>query len=271
MDFPENGEVKHMNLNGKVIIVTGGSGVIGSAICKRLAKDGAKVVVAARTLDKLEAVAAEIKAAGGEAAAVQVDVTDKASCAQLTEETVRIFGRLDCLVNCAGVTGRLENLKPFHEYEDELWNKVIATNMTGVFNASKPAINKMIELGIHGSVINMGSATGLIPLKLQCAHSAASAGVFNFTKAMGMELAPEHVRVNAIAPGEVLNDDVKSLLEKDPSKEAEITSHIPAGRLGKAEEITGLVSFLASDEASYISSAIIPVDGAWTSGYSRDF
>lgn len=260
-----------MNLKDKVIIVTGGSGAIGSAICKRFAKCGAKVVAAARNLEKLEALVAEIKAAGGEAAAVQVDVTDKPSCAKMADEAVKIFGRVDCLVNCAGVTGRLENRVPFHEFDDELWNKVIATNMTGVFNASKPVINKMIELGIQGNIINIGSATGIIPLKLQCAHSAASAGVFNFTKAMGMELAPEHIRVNAIAPGETWNDDVKAFVGDDAAKQAAITSHIPAGRLAEAEEITGLAAFLASDDASYITGAVIPVDGAWTSGYSRDF
>ena len=260
-----------MNLNGKVVVVTGGSGAIGSAICKRFSKAGAKVVAAARNLEKLEALAAEIKVAGGEAAAVQVDVTDKASCANLAEEAVRIFGRIDCLVNCAGVRGRLENRKPLYDFDDDLWNAVIDTNMTGVFNASKPAINKMIEKGVKGSIINVGSATGIIPLKLQCAHSAANAGVFNFTKAMSMELAVENIRVNAIAPGEVWNDDVKELIEKDASKQAEITSHIPAGRLGDAEEVAGLAAFLASDEASYISGAVINVDGAWTSGYSRDF
>ena len=260
-----------MNLNGKVVIVTGGSGAIGSAICKRFAKAGAKVIAAARTLDKLEAVVAEIRAAGGEAAAVQVNVTDKASCANLAAEAVRIFGRIDCLVNCAGVRGRIEKRKPLHEFDDDYWNEVIATNMTGVFNASKPVINAMVDLGIHGSIINVGSATGLIPLKLQCAHSAANAGVFNFTKAMSMELSPEYIRVNAIAPGEAWNDDVKEAIGGDEAKLAEITSHIPMGRLADAEEIAGLAAFLAGEEASYISGAIIPVDGAWTSGYSRDF
>lgn len=260
-----------MNLNGKVVIVTGGSGAIGSAICKRFSKAGAKVIAAARGIEKLEALVAEIKAAGGEAAAVQVDVTDKASCARMADEAVRIFGRIDCLVNCAGVPGRIENRKPLHEFDDDLWNRVIATNMTGVFNASKPVINAMISQGIHGNIINIGSATGLIPLKLQCAHSAANAGVFNFTKAMAMEVAPEHIRVNAIAPGEVWNDDVKQAVDQDASRLAEITSHIPLGRLGDAEEISGMAAFLACDEAAYISGAIISVDGAWTSGYSRDF
>ena len=260
-----------MNLNGKVVIVTGGSGAIGSAISKKCAALGAKVVVAARKLEKLEEVVAQIKAAGGEAAAVQADVTDKASCANLAEEAARIYGRVDCLVNCAGVAGRIENRKPLYDFDDAYWNSVIATNMSGVFNASKPAINKMIELGIAGSIVNVGSATGLIPIKLQCAHSAANAGVFNFTKAMAMEVAPEHIRVNAIAPGETKNDDVQQAIAADPAKAAEIVSHIPAGRLGEAEEVAGIVAFLASDEASYISGAIIPVDGAWTSGYSRDF
>ena len=260
-----------MNLNGKVVIVTGGSGAIGSAICRRFAEAGAKVVAAARNMEKLEALAAEIKASGAEAAAVQVDVTDRASCARMADEAVRIFGRVDCLVNCAGVRGRIENRKPMHEYDDELWNEIIATNMTGVFNASKPVINKMVELGIHGSIVNVGSATGLIPIKYQCAHSAANAGVFNFTKAMAMEVAPEKIRVNAIAPGETWNDDVKEAIEKDAALQEAIISHIPEGRLGQADEISGIVAFLAGEEASYISGAIIPVDGAWTSGYSRDF
>lgn len=260
-----------MNLNGRVVIVTGGSGAIGSAICRRFAREGARVIAAARNLDKLEALAAQIRSEGGEAAAVQVDVTDRASCARMAEAAVASFGRVDCLVNCAGVRGRLENRRPMHEFDDELWNRVIATNMTGVFNASKPVIRKMIELGIAGSIVNIGSATGLIPLKLQCAHSAANAGVFNFTKAMAMELAPEHIRVNAIAPGETWNDDVKAVIGDDPARLAEITSHIPAGRLGEADEISGLAAFLAGDEAAYISGAILPVDGAWTSGYSRDF
>lgn len=260
-----------MNLNGRVVIVTGGSGAIGSAICRRFAREGARVIAAARNLDKLEALAAQIRSEGGEAAAVQVDVTDRASCARMAEAAVASFCRVDCLVNCAGVRGRLENRRPMHEFDDELWNRVIATNMTGVFNASKPVIRKMIELGIAGSIVNIGSATGLIPLKLQCAHSAANAGVFNFTKAMAMELAPEHIRVNAIAPGETWNDDVKAAIGDDPARLAEITSHIPAGRLGEADEISGLAAFLADDEAAYISGAILPVDGAWTSGYSRDF
>lgn len=260
-----------MNLNGKVVIVTGGSGAIGAAMGKAFVENGAKVVLAARDLEKLEAVAAQLRAAGGEAAAVQVDVTDKPSCAHMVDEAVRLFGRVDCLVNCAGVRGRLEHRKPLQDFDDDYWNEVIATNMTGVFNASKPAIRAMIAQKIDGCIINVGSATGLIPLKLQCAHSAANAGVFNFTKAMAMELAPEHVRVNAIAPGESYNDDVNALLEKDPAKLKEITSHIPMGRLAKVEELCGIACFLASDAASYITGAIIPVDGAWTSGYSRDF
>lgn len=260
-----------MNLNGKVVIVTGGSGAIGSAICKRFTEEGAKVIAAARNLDKLEALVAEIKAMGGEAAAVQADVTDRESCAKLAKEAVRIFGRIDCLVNCAGMRGRIENRNPMHEFDDDVWNEVIATNMTGVFNASKPVINEMIAMGIRGSIVNVGSATGLIPIKFQCAHSAANAGVFNFTKAMSMELAPEHIRVNAVAPGESWNDDVKEAVAADEAGQAEIVSHIPLGRLGNADEISGIVAFLASDEASYISGAIIPVDGAWTSGYSRDF
>ena len=137
-----------MDLTEKVVIVTGGSGAIGGAICRRFSRAGAKVVAAARNMEPLEALAAELRAAGGEAVAAHVDVTDKASCAELVAETLRRFGRVDCLVNCAGARGRLENRRPTHEFDDAYWNRVIATNMTGVFNASKPAVRAMIAQGV---------------------------------------------------------------------------------------------------------------------------
>ena len=199
-------------LNGKVAIVVGGGGSTGSAACKMLAANGAKVVVAGRTLETLNAVVKEIAAQGGTAIAATADVTSTESMHALVDAAVKAFGRVDAMVNCAGVRGRLEKRNPLQDYDDDLWEAVISTEMTGAYHAIKAAAKQMVEQGQGGSLITVGSAMGLVPIKLQCAYSAAKAGVFNFTKAVAMELGPEKIRCNAIASGETLNDELKALI-----------------------------------------------------------
>lgn len=260
-----------VDLNGKVAIVTGGGGAIGSAMCKQLASNGAKVIVAGRTVATLQAVVDEIKAAGGEASAVVADVSDKASAQNMIDETVRIYDRVDILVNNAGINGGPQYRKPIHEYDDDLWNRIISIDLNGVYFCSKPAIKQMIKQGQGGSIINIGSIVGLTPLRLQCAFTAAKAGVFNLTKAMALELAPENIRVNGIAPGSVMNEGVKELFYNDPVKSAAITSHIPQGHPGEPDDIAGMTCFLASEDAKYMTGSIVTIDGGWICGYTRDF
>lgn len=260
-----------VDLNGKVAIVTGGGGAIGSAMCKQLAANGAKVIVAGRTLSKLELIVDEIRAAGGEATAVTADVSDKESAAHMIEETVRIYGRLDVLVNNAGINGGPEFRKTVDEYDDGLWQRITSIDLNGVYYCSKPAIKQMIAQGEGGSIINVGSIVGLTPLRLQCAFTAAKAGVFAMTRTMAMELASQNIRVNGIAPGSVMNEGVKELFYNDAAKSAAITSHIPQGHPGEPDDIAAITCYLASPDAKYMTGSICTVDGGWICGYSKDY
>ena len=260
-----------VDLNGKVVIVTGGGGAIGSAMCMQLGANGAKVIVAGRTLKTLQATVDAVKAAGGEASAVVCDVSKKESAENLIAETVRIYGRLDCLVNNAGINGGPEFRKPIHEYDDGLWDRIINIDLNGVYYCSKPAIKQMIKQGEGGSIINIGSIVGLTPLRLQCAFTAAKAGVFNLTKAMALELAPEKIRVNGIAPGSIMFEGTKALFYSDPVKAEAMMSHIPLHTPGEPDDIAGMTCFLASEDAKYMTGAVVTVDGGWTCGYTRDF
>lgn len=260
-----------VDLNNKVVIITGGAGAIGSAMAEAFAANGANVVVAGRTLKTLEGVADKINKNGGKAAPVVVDVSDKVSAAAMVVETVKLYGRLDVLVNNAGINGGPDDRKPIHEYSDELWNKIISVDLNGIFYCSKPAIQQMIRQGQGGNIINIGSIVGVTPLRLQCAFAAAKAGVFNLTKAMALELAEEHIRVNGIAPGSIMFEGTRALFYSDPVKAEAMMSHIPQKRPGEPGDIAGMACFLASEDAAYMTGTVNIVDGGWTCGYTRDF
>ncbi|MDO4548005.1 MAG: SDR family NAD(P)-dependent oxidoreductase [Clostridia bacterium] len=260
-----------VDLKDKVVIVTGGGGAIGSAMARQFAQNGAKVVVAGRTLKTLEAVANEIKAKGQACEPVVTDVSDRQSACDMVDKTVELFGRLDCLVNNAGINGGPEYRKPIHEYDDDLWQRIINIDLNGVYYCSKPAIRQMISQKSGGSIINIGSIVGLTPLRLQCAFTAAKAGVFNLTKAMALELAPENIRVNGIAPGSILFEGTKALFYSDPEKAKALTSHIPQGHPGEPDDIAAMTCFLASEDAKYMTGSIVTIDGGWICGYTRDF
>ena len=260
-----------VDLNGKVIIITGGGGAIGGAMAKQCAANGAKVVVAGRTIATLQAVVDEVKAAGGEASAVVTDVSKKESAVNMVEETVKLYGRLDCLVNNAGINGGPEYRKPIQDYDDDLWQRIINIDLNGVYYCSKPAIKQMEKQGQGGSIINIGSIVGLTPLRLQCAFTAAKAGVFNLTKAMALELAELNIRVNGIAPGSILFEGTKKLFYADPARAEAMCSHIPQKHPGEPDDIASMTCFLASEEAKYMTGSIITIDGGWICGYTRDF
>ena len=259
-----------VDLNGKVAIVTGGGGAIGSAMCMQLAANGAKVVVAGRTMKTLQATVDAVKAASGEATAVICDVSKAESANNLIAEAVRIYGRLDCMVNNAGINGGPEFRKPIHEYDDGLWDRIVSIDLNGVYYCSKAAARQLISQGEGGSIINIGSIVGLTPLRLQCAFTAAKAGVFNLTRTMALELAPYGIRVNGIAPGSVMNEGVKELFYNDQAKSAAIMSHFPIGHPGEPEDIAAATCFLASEDAKFMVGAIMTVDGGWICGYNRE-
>ncbi|MEL6788308.1 MAG: 3-oxoacyl-[acyl-carrier-protein] reductase [Cyanobacteria bacterium J06607_15] len=246
--LPEN--LQH--LKDKVAIVTGASRGIGKAAALALVTQGAKVVVNyARSSDAAEATVQEITAAGGEAIAVQADVSQADQVDKLIKTTIEQFGRIDVLVNNAGITKDtlLLRMKP------EQWQAVIDLNLTGVFLCTK-AVSKIMLKQRSGRIINIASVAGQMGNPGQANYSAAKAGVIGFTKTVAKELANRGVTVNAVAPGFIETDMTNDLKSDD------IIKFIPLGRYGKPEEVAGAIRFLASDPAAaYITGQVFNVDG----------
>jgi 2-deoxy-D-gluconate 3-dehydrogenase len=239
-----------MLLKDKTAIITGGGRGIGRAIAKRLACEGARVIIAQRSRQRGEETREEIVAAGGSAAFVRTDVSKQEDVERLMEETLETFATLDILVNNAALTG--EN-GPFLEVSYETWRQVIDVNLTGVFLCSQVAARVMAE-GQGGSIINISSTNGLVPQPRCCAYGAAKGGMEILTRGMATDLAPHNIRVNVVAPGPIQShapDDA-------PPRESTITL---LGRTGLSEEVAAAVAFLASSEASFITGERIAVDG----------
>ncbi|MEY2859037.1 MAG: hypothetical protein RLZZ74_3350 [Cyanobacteriota bacterium] len=246
--LPEN--LQH--LKDKVAVVTGASRGIGKAAALALVSQGAKVVINyARSRDAAIATVKEITDAGGEAIALQADVSQSAEVDNLIKTTLDKFGRIDVLVNNAGITQDtlLLRMKP------EQWQAVIDLNLTGVFLCTK-AVSKTMLKQRSGRIINIASVAGQMGNPGQANYSAAKAGVIGFTKTVAKELANRGITVNAVAPGFIETDMTHDLKSDD------IIKFIPLGRYGKPEEVAGTIRFLASDpSAAYITGQVFNVDG----------
>jgi 3-oxoacyl-[acyl-carrier protein] reductase len=241
-------------LENKVAVVTGASRGIGRAIALELARRGAHVVVNYNRSPQAAAeVVAAVEAQGGQATAVQADVSDLSQARALIQAAVDTYGRLDVLVNNAGVTR--DQLILMMKEED--WDTVIQVNLKSLFNTCKAAARKMIRQR-YGRIVNISSVAGLAGQGGQTNYAAAKAGVIGFTKSLAKELGPRHVTVNAIAPGLIPTDLTADLPEELRQRALDLT---PLGRMGRAEEVAYAVAFLASDEAAFITGAVLPVDG----------
>lgn len=258
------------DLKDQVVVITGGGGAIGSAMAQRFAQAGARVVLADVNADSMRAVAADLAGEGAEVLQVMTDVSSLQSVEAMVAQTVSRFGRLDILVNNAGINGGPGDRKPIQEYDDSLWHKIIAIDLTGVYLCSKHAAKVMIDQG-GGKIINISSIVGLTPLRLQCAFAAAKAGVINLTRAMALELAPHQIRVNCIAPGSILFEGTRNLFYANPRTAEAMLAHIPLGQPGEPMDIAGMACFLASGDAKYMTGSVVTIDGGWTVGYTRDF
>lgn len=240
-------------LADKVAIITGSSRGIGKAAALAIAAEGAKVVVNyARSSDAADEVVAAIKALGGEALALQADVSKADQVDAMIKATMSAFGRIDVLVNNAGITRDtlLLRMKP------EDWQAVIDLNLTGVFLCTR-AVSKIMLKQRSGRIINISSVAGLMGNPGQANYSAAKAGVIGFTKTIAKELAPRGVTANAVAPGFIATD-----MTGDLKNTEEILKFIPLGRYGQPEEVAGLIRFLAADPAAaYITGQVMNVDG----------
>jgi len=252
-----------MKIENKVAIVTGASKGIGKAIATRFAREGASLVVASRSRDTLEKVAHEIKSAGGEALVVTVDVRNADSTDELVKKTVSHYGRLDLLVNNAGITmgGASEELSP------EDWRTAMETDLFGVFFACQAAARVMIPQG-GGNIINISSVNGILAAPRRAAYCSSKAGVNALTKVLAIEWADRNIRVNAIAPGYVRTELVQDVIDKGAISMEAILRRTPQHRIGEVEDIAGLAVYMASDESSYMTGSIVTIDGGWTAyGY----
>lgn len=249
-------------LSGKVAFITGGGTGIGRACALLFAAEGAKVAIAARRKEKLEAVAKEIASTGAEAFAVGCDVTDRKSIENALRATEERFGRLNIVVNNAGVV----QVGTAEETSDEDWEKTIAANLTGTFYVSRAALPALRRAG-GGSIVNVGSYLGLVALNRRAAYCAAKGGVSMLTKAMALDHAPEKIRVNCICPAIVETEMAKESISRAPDPAAyrkAREAQIPLGRMGRPEDIAQLALFLASDESSWITGTTFPIDGGVT-------
>ncbi len=255
-----------IDFKNKVVVITGAAGGIGSAMAHRFAEDGAKVAVC--DLRGTQAVADAIVAEGYTAKGYDFDITDreavKAAMALIAEE----IGCINVLVNNAGINVGPEERKHVVEFSDKWWDAILKVDLDGTYNCTKLAIPYMSE---GSSIVNISSIVGMIPLRNQCAFTAAKAAVINFTKAIAMELAPQGIRANVICPG-TIGIAVTNKLWSENSAMAGLLSHIPMGRQGVPDDIANATAFIASDAASYITGAVVPVDGGWTcGGFARNF
>jgi 3-oxoacyl-[acyl-carrier protein] reductase len=241
-------------LQGKVAVVTGASRGIGRAIAIELARRGARVVVNYhQSAQAAEEVVAAIRAAGGEAIAFQADVSDAAQAQALIQAAVDTYGRLDILVNNAGVTR--DRLILMMSPDD--WETVLRVNLDSLFHTCKAAARLMVRQR-YGRIINITSVVGIAGQGGQTNYAAAKAGVIGFTKSLAKELGPRGITVNAVAPGFIPTDLTADLPEE---LRQEGIRRTPLGRLGQPEEVAYAVAFLASDEAAFITGAVLPVDG----------
>ena len=246
-------------LDKKVALVTGASRGIGAAIAKKLAADGAFVIVNYNgSKERAEGVVGEIAAAGGEAVAMQCDVSDFEACGAFITELVKTYGRLDILVNNAGITkdGLLMKMS------ETDFDSVINTNLKGAFNTIRHSSRQFLKQR-SGRIINISSVSGLLGNAGQANYAASKAGVIGLTRSVARELASRQITVNAVAPGFVGTEMIEAMT--DSAKEA-MTGMIPFGRIGEPEEIAETVAFLASEGARYITGQVIAVDGGMSIG-----
>jgi NAD(P)-dependent dehydrogenase (short-subunit alcohol dehydrogenase family) len=250
--------VKNMTrLAGKAAIVTGAASGIGLACARRLAADGAAIALADINVEAGEAAAKAIRDQGGRAIFVETDVAQRAALAALVDRAVSEFGRLDVMLNNAGVALSA----PVVEMSDELFDKVLSINLRSAFIGTQLAARKMIEGKNGGVIINMSSVNALLAIPGLAAYACTKGALNQLTKVAAIELAPHNIRVVAIGPGTILTDLAKKAVLGDEAAKKKILARTPIGRAGEPEEVASVASFLASDDASYITGQTIYPDG----------
>lgn len=243
-------------LAGKIALITGASTGIGASAAHVLASAGATVILSARHAERLERVVEEITTAGGRAVAITADLEHPDTLDALVEQAVERFGRLDIAFNNAGA---VHPPAPLADLGNDEFERVIATNVTGTFRAMKAEINAMLELG--GAIVNTASAAGVQGANGMGAYSASKHAVIGLTRTAAVDYASRGIRINAIAPGPI---EAGSLLLAPPEAREQAGRLMPIGRIGRPDEVAYAAAWLCSDQASYITGAVLPVDGGHT-------
>jgi glucose 1-dehydrogenase len=246
-----------MKLEGKVAIVTGAATGIGKGIATRFAAEGSSVVIDyVGSPDVAEETAKALRDAGGKVETVKADVSKEDDVARLISETVRLFGQLDIFVNNAGI----ETKRPFLEMPFDIWQKVIAVNLTGPWLCCQHAARQMVAQGHGGRIINISSVHEDLPMPTNAPYCASKGGLRMLMRTICVELAPYGITVNNIGPG-AIDTPMDADLKKDPVLMKTLLDEIPIGRMGRPEEIAGLACYLASDEAAYMTGSTLFMDG----------
>lgn len=268
---------KHFSLKGKVAVVTGGSGVLGSTVCRALARHGAEIAILDIRKDAGQAVADEIRADGGVASAYQADVLDKSQVESVSDSIVKDFGKIDLLLNFAGGNFKDATVSesiPFFDIKKEALDKVISLNLQGTI-LSCQAFGRFMASQKKGVILNVSSMSAIRPLTRVVGYSAAKAAISNLTQWLAVHMAQEYstnIRVNAIAPGFFMGEQNRDLLVNGNNGELTrrgetVISQTPMRRFGKPEDLLGTVLWLLSPASAFVTGIVVPVDGGF-SAYS---
>lgn len=260
-------DIKH-----RVVVITGGTGVLGRAIALHLAEEGAKVVILGRKAEVGHALAADIKVAGGEALFLTTDVTDRARLEQNLSDILAAYGRIDALLNAAGGNMPGATIAPtgtIFDLKTEEFQRVLELNLTGTVLPTQVFLRPMVEQK-RGAIVNFSSMAAFRPLTRVAGYAAAKAGISNFTAFMAAEVARkfgEGIRVNAIAPGFFLTEQNRALLTNPDGSYTErgqdVIRQTPFGRMGRAEELCGTIQYLISDASAFVTGTVAVVDGGF--------